>query len=182
MTPILSILIATMPSRKQELRALLDNLRTQCEEFEETEIVINARMDINIGQKRNLLLQEAKGDYVVFIDDDDHVTDNYIACILTACIAGSDCIGISGTITTNGQRRKQWHISKSFGKWYEKNNTYYRTPNHISPVRRELALASGFPEISHGEDAEYSKRLLPMLRTETVIKGNLYWYDFKSKK
>lgn len=177
---VLSILIATMPSRKQELRRLLENLRDQCEEFDDVEILINSRMDVNIGQKRNLLLAEAKGDYIVFVDDDDHVSENYVWCIIQACAIGNDCIGISGTITTNGLKERQWHISKAYGKWHERNNIYYRTPNHISPIRRELALAAGFPEIAHGEDFEYSKRLLPLLKSETIIKGNLYWYDFKT--
>lgn len=177
----LSILIATMPDRRKELRGLLEDLRSQCEDFEDVEIVINSRMDINIGAKRNLLLSEAKGDYIVFIDDDDHVTEGYVSCIMAALSTSPDCVGISGIITTDGKNRKQWHISMGYRKWHQRNNTYYRTPNHISPVRRELALLAGFPEISHGEDHEYSKRLLPLLKSEVVIKGNIYHYDYKRK-
>lgn len=179
---IISILIATMPSRDRELRRLLNNLRDQCEDVEEVEIIINSRMNINIGEKRNLLLSEAKGKYIVFIDDDDHVSEDYVSLILAACKSESDCIGISGTITTNGKNASQWHISKQYGRWFQSGTIYYRTPNHISPVKRELALQAGFPEIAFGEDAEYSKRLLPLLKTETIIKGNLYHYDYYTQK
>ena len=74
-----------------------------------------------------------------------------------------------------------WHISKDFGFWYEQRGVYYRTPNHISPVKRELALLAGFPEIAFSEDAEYSKRLLPHLKTEVKIPGILYYYRYESK-
>lgn len=179
----LSILIATMPSRKHDLNNLLFDLRPQCEPYIDlVEIIMDTRIDINIGQKRNALLEKSIGYYVVYIDDDDHISPNYVESILLATETNPDCIGISGWITTNGNKRKDWHISKDFKRWHEKNNIYYRTPNHISPVLRELALAAGFPEWKHGEDAEYSKRLLPMLKTEVKIKGYLYHYDFKTLK
>jgi glycosyltransferase involved in cell wall biosynthesis len=179
--PVLSILIATMPKRKKSFQALISNLINQ-EGIEHVEILHDDSMRYNIGVKRNKLLQRAKGEMVVFADDDDHVAHNYIPLILEACKENCDCIGISGIITTNGKNEKQWHISKEFNSWYTKDNIYYRTPNHISPVRRELALKAGFPEIKFGEDYEYSMRLLPLLKTETVISGNIYWYKYTSKK
>jgi len=103
--------------------------------------------------------------------------------ILEAIQSNSDCIGISGIITTNGRDQRQWHISKEYGHWHTApDGTYLRTPNHISPVKRELALQAGFPEIPFGEDAEYSRRLLPLLKTETIIKENIYHYKYVKHK
>lgn len=179
----LSILIATLPQRLDQLDKLMVEVNKQCNPFiDQIEIVIDPRVDINIGQKRNSLLQKAKGEYIVFIDDDDHIFPNYIWSIMQACSIGSDCIAISGIITTNGKNERQWHISKEYETWHQVGGIYYRTPNHISPVKRELALQAGFPEIVFGEDAEYSRRLLPLLKTETIIRGNLYHYDFYEKK
>lgn len=176
----LSILIAHTPSRKEQLTNLFKILRPQLNQF--TEVLIDDGMDYNIGVKRNKLLSNALGEYIVYIDDDDTISNDYVNKILRACATSPDCIGISGVITTNGRNLRQWHISKEYGKWYEKNSVYYRTPNHISPVRRELALQAGFPEYVHGEDAEYSRRLLPLLKTEVVVKGNLYSYLYVTKK
>lgn len=179
----LSILIATIPSRLEQLDVLMIEINKQCNQFhEQIEILIDPVISYNIGTKRNKLLEKAKGDYIVFIDDDDHIMPNYIWSIMQACSIGNDCIGISGTITTNGKNPRQWHISKEYRTWHTKNGIYYRTPNHISPVKRELALQAGFPEISFGEDAEYSRRLYLLLKTETIIKGNLYHYDYYEKK
>lgn len=177
----LSILIATMPVRRLRFVALTGMLKNQCLGLP-VEIISDSSMLYNIGTKRNNLLKSAKGEYITFVDDDDLISPAYVEKILAACEKGADCIGISGCITFNGGNLKKWHISKEYGRWYEKDNVYYRTPNHISPVRRELALKAGFPEIAFGEDAEYSKRLLPMLKTETIIEGNLYHYKYEPKK
>lgn len=179
--PKLSILIATMPSREPQFMKLGRELIDQCDGYTNIQILWDSSMEYNIGKKRNCLLALAQGEYIVFIDDDDLIYSNYIKKILDAIDKGSDCIGISGIITTNGKDERQWHISKEHKVWHEQGNIYYRTPNHISPVKRILALQAGFPEIPFGEDYEYSRRLLPLLKTETIIKGNIYHYDYCSK-
>ena len=70
----------------------------------------------------------------------------------------------------------------SFGKWFEANNKYYRTPNHISPIRTELCLRAGFPHITIGEDSEFSKRVLPLLKTEAKVDGNIYFYRYTNNQ
>lgn len=176
----LSILIATMPSRDILCDELVKSLLQQIES-DNVEILLDRSMEYNIGAKRNKLLNRAKGDYITFIDDDDIITPDYINKVFAATEFNSDCVGISGTMTTNGQNEQQWHISKDYGYWHESGGVYYRTPNHISPVRRELALQAGFPEIAHGEDYEYSMRLLPLLKTEIKIEGNIYKYQYQTK-
>jgi glycosyltransferase involved in cell wall biosynthesis len=173
----LSILIPTIPERNLSLIDLLNTFNQQ--KTDEVEVIICGNTQMNIGQKRNWLLNKAKGDYIVYIDDDDHISNDYIPKIFDAM--GADCIGISGFITTNGANKIQWHISKEFGRWYEENGCYYRTPNHISPVKREIALQVGFPEISFGEDRIYSEGILPLLKTENKVEGNIYHYDYIQK-
>lgn len=176
---ILSILIATMPSRSGHLFRLAGQLTPQL--VDQVEVIIDCSMEYNIGTKRNKLLETARGEYIIFADDDDSVSADYVEKIVKATIGKPDCIGISGVISTNGCNTQQWHISKEYGNWYEADNIYYRTPNHISPVRRELALQAAFPEIDNGEDAEYSRRLFPLLKKENIVEGNIYHYNFWSK-
>lgn len=161
------------------LEQLVAHIRSQ---GGEVEVIVDGEMGYNIGKKRNLLLGRAKGEYIVFVDDDDVVSDNYVEKILQATETGPDCIGISGVIKINGGDERQWHISKDYGCWHENLGVYYRTPNHISPVRRELAFEVGFKERSHGEDLDYSIRLLPMLKTEVKVPGNIYLYDYYDKE
>lgn len=183
--PLLSILIATTSIRNEIIKPLLAELERQISKRpDKAELIINDHETDCIGKKRNDLLLQANGEFVVFIDSDDHICSTYVLVIIVAIETSNvDCIGINGIITTNGSDKRQWFISKEYGSWYiGANGTYYRTPNHISPVKRELALQAGFPEISFGEDAEYSRRLLPLLKTETIINQPLYHYDFRDKK
>lgn len=176
----LSILIATIPERADMLQSLLKVLYPQ--QSIDVEILIDPCMDYNIGIKRNKLLARAGGDYIVYADDDDSVSPKYVELILKAIETEPDCVGINGTITINGTAERPWFISKEYKRWYEWQRVYYRTPNHISPVKRALALIAGFPETTFGEDYAYSMSLLPLLKTEVIIDEPLYTYKYVSKQ
>lgn len=179
----LSILICTTSTREKVIRGLLRNLNHQIKKYPlEVELLINGHETDNVGKKRNDLLLQANGTHCVFIDSDDMVSKDYVKLILNALRSDPDCVGISGIITTNGKDLRQWHISKEYGTWYKKGRNYYRTPNHISPIRTELARKVMFPEISHGEDAVFSRNVHPLLKSEVIIKGNIYSYLYNSKK
>jgi glycosyltransferase involved in cell wall biosynthesis len=173
----LSILILTIPERAHLLEGLLDRLRPQIT-GKPVEILLHRSATKSIGEKRNALLDMAKGKWVVYIDDDDLVSRDYVDKILSALRTNPDCVGISGIIVTRG-RERQWHISLNHPGWFETDKVYYRSPNHISPVRRSLALQARFPETNHGEDAEYSRRLIGLLKTEVKVEGNIYTYRYR---
>lgn len=189
--PLLSICICSIPIREQMCKDLSDFLMHQIHSvaskyrnYEVAEILTITNLYQNIGEKRNDLLKMANGKFVVFIDDDDMVADDYVEKIVTAIVENpeADCIGIKGIITFDGDNEKKWEISKDFGRWYESNNMYYRTPNHISPIRTSIAKSVGFPNISSGEDLEYSMGVLPLLKNEVKIDKELYHYQFMSRK
>lgn len=196
----LSILICAIPSHLVMLEELLNHLIAQCGEkifeenlsgivkrrtlrFESVEIIIAYdNKNVTTGAKRNLLSGLATGKYLIAIDADDWVPDYYIEEILLAAKEDADCIGINGTITTNGENEKKWYISKEYGYWYTKDNEYFRTPNHISPIKREIAIQVPYPNVTFGEDSEFSKNILPLLHTETIIERPLYFYRFSTNK
>ena len=184
---ILSILICTLPSRRQMFEQLYGNVLLQiakCGMVDKVEVIWDENTEITTGKKRNYLLDRAKGTFIVFIDDDDEITDDYVESILNAINQNPsvDCIGFHGYITFDGEKRKDWSISIHHGHWHETDTHYLRTPNHISPVRRMIANHCRFPEISYGEDMEYSKRILPFCKEETYIDKCLYHYKFITKK
>lgn len=178
----LSICICTTSARQNVIRPLLKTLKHQAKKYPgQVEILINDHETDNVGKKRNELLNRAQGNFVVAVDSDDMVAADYIKKILHAIKSDPDCIGISGWITTDGKNAMDWHISREYGSWYKLGRKYFRTPNHISPVRREIALQVMFPETSHGEDYDFSKRILPLLKTEVKVPGKLYHYKFVNK-
>lgn len=174
----LSILICSLNVRKRQdsLQSLLNCLEKQ--KTPEVEVLVEKDLGkMSIGHKRNILLKRATGDYISFVDDDDMVSYDYVEQILNATQSSPDCCGIWGILVfqSKNTRRKFVH-SIQYNTWFEKDGIYYRCPNHLSPVKRELALQTSFHSISMGEDKDYSLRLYPLLKTEVMIEPTLYYY------
>ena len=96
----LSILICTLPDRKLMLTSLLVKLNRQIKG--EVDIHIAHEVDLTIGEKRNFLLENATGEYVCFIDDDDDVSLNYISLLMEGIDKGVDCCSLKGMYSVDG--------------------------------------------------------------------------------
>jgi hypothetical protein len=184
---VLSILIPTITGRESSYTTLYNNIQKQLLDNQLHTIVevltLKDNKELTVGKKRQLLAEQSAGTHVVYIDDDDDISDDYCKLITDALLLNPDvdCVGIQGVITTNGKNQKQWYISKEYKRWFEKDRIYYRTPNHISPVKRTLCLQTGFDDIKYAEDYNYSIKLLPLLQTEVLIKTNIYHYKYCDK-
>lgn len=172
---ILSILICHLESREELLAPLLAELEKQAEGDHVEINVISDNGEITIGKKRNDLLLTAKGEYIAFIDDDDWVSPDYISSIITALETKPDCVGIEGTMQTNLGDTVFKH-SIDYQGWYTGADAYYRTPNHLNPVKRQIASKIGFPDLMFGEDRRYSEKLRKDLHTEVYIDHPIYLY------
>jgi glycosyltransferase involved in cell wall biosynthesis len=192
-TPKLSILICSTLDRDLVLNRLLDYFEVQkkyLDNPEDVEILTNIdNKEKSIGQKRNELVKEAKGEYVVAFDSDDLPSPTYLFSILKAIEQKPDVVGLKMIMITDGVLAEQsWH-SLQFKEWatyedpIEKGKRFFvRNPHHLCPTRRELAIQVPYPEISMGEDHDYSKRLLPLLEKEVMPQEVLYYYLFNSRK
>jgi glycosyltransferase involved in cell wall biosynthesis len=179
----LSILICSLESRSRLLESLKSHLQKQIgTRGEQVEIITYVdKRERSTGFKRQWLLNQAHGNYVVFIDDDDWVYDYYIDEMLKACESGCDCFAINGIMTTDGRHETKWFISRTFDNVsvVAGNKTIYnRKTNHITGVKREIALRAGFPDKSNAEDKYYSDRL--QTRTEFKIEKPMYIYRFST--
>jgi hypothetical protein len=86
-------------------------------------------------------------------------------------------------MTTNGKNKIDWYLAKDNPNiTVIKNgiNVYLRTTNHITGVKREIALKGMFPEKSNAEDKEYSERINKFLKTEYLIEKPLYHYRYST--
>lgn len=202
--PKLSILIPSLPHRKEGRDKLLASLFPQCGDelyrvntpighcwferiiFAEIEILILIdNKEHTTGAKRNMLLDLSEGEYIVFIDCDDEISSNYISSILNALKTKPDCVGFLGWITTDGIKRIDWELSKDLSDRTvirHGRSFYERRTNHLCPVKRELAIQTGFPDKSNAEDKGYSERLNHLLKTEVKIPELLYHYKESRKK
>ena len=177
----LSILICTLERRKRYFDRLMQWLTPQL--TDEVEVIhLSDVGDISIGAKRNALVKMATGLYSAFIDDDDIVSTDYVAKVMQATNKHPDCIGMEGIITTDGNNPKKFIHSLRYRHWFERRGVYYRNPNHLNPIKREIVMLEPFPEINMGEDAEFSKSVLKHLKSEIYIEGPIYYYEFRTQK
>jgi glycosyltransferase involved in cell wall biosynthesis len=162
-----------------ELLAALEPQR--CPEIE----IIVDRQGGTIGEKRNRLLVSSQGEYVAYIDDDDSVSKNYVQLILKAIETKPDVCSLIGYYFEDKKYQGMFRHSIEYKDWKDDTKGKYkwhRCPNHLNAVKRSLAMLVMFPELNVGEDRDYSKRLLPLLKTEADIKEVLYLYAHFSKQ
>jgi hypothetical protein len=176
----LSICIATVPERKDKLELLVDELYAQIILFapNQAEVIVDAGPG-NIGEKRQRMIERAKGHFVAHIDDDDWVSHDYIRRIVGALrdMPDADCLSLVGTMTTFGNLPQRFENDVKHTEWKQEGMTHLRMPNHLNPVKRELALQVGFTSATKGEDHEFSKALYPLLKKQAPTgDATLYYY------
>jgi len=185
MKKILSILMPTLVERREIRSDLVAKLRDQIAKtgpkLADLLILEDDRQNTT-GLKRNRLLDDSTGLFVAFVDDDDNVSDNYVREIVeTIDQSGGelDCVGIVGEMIKDGDISRFIHSINVSG-WYDKERKiYFRFPNHLNPVRREIAVSERFPETSYAEDRIFSDKLRASgrLKREILIgKEILYYY------
>lgn len=184
----LSILVCSVNTRyKTFLPKIQDQLYDQLNALSEADqqrveiIVLVDNKQMMLGHKRNVMVEIAQGKYIVFVDDDDRIAPDYIAELLAATLKDTDCIVFKAEVSLNGEPAKICDYSKDHKRDYNHREGYFRIPNHICCVKRELSLKSSFPHLLYGEDAGYGKVLLPHLKTETKIDKVLYYYDYNAE-
>lgn len=184
MTPNLSILIPSLACRRHLLARLMERLEPQLNDrIEVLAFVDNGERAI--GAKRQRLLEMSLGQWVCFVDDDDLVSPDYCHRIAEALSHDPDVVGFRLIQYIDGELAAHAIHSVNAAGWrsrQEKNGLlkHDRTPNHLNPVRREMALSIGYKPQNVGEDADYAKRLrtaYPAMR-EQFVDADLYeyWY------
>lgn len=180
---LLSILIPTLTKRRNLRSALVNKVMEQLKKLQAPELfefcISEDRGEKPIGQKRNELVEQAKGDYIIFLDDDDDVSDNYAETLIAALADNdADCVTFAGlTIHENGTSKVFVH-SLRYSEYSETDRVYIRTPNHINAIRTSIAKQHKFPATSFSEDHDFAQSIKKSgaLRSEKFIPFVLYLY------
>lgn len=181
---LLSILIPTLESRAALFGKLTAELRRQIEAGgSDGAVEIVSECDdgrLAVGAKRNTLLDRARGDYVVFVDDDDQVSSDYVATIAATLRAhpGVDCLGIRVLIYFRGTHPSEAIHSIRYSDLSSKGGRYFRPPYILNPIRREIAARYRFAEVRYSEDFDWALRMVDdrALQREAMVEPVLYHY------
>lgn len=197
--PDLSILIPTLESRDKTFRRISTELYRQIfmlpgDSHWRVELrYLKDNKELPVGQKRQALLEAARGKYICFVDDDDDVNPDYVGDILYALSsyrrthsADPDCIVFAGLYSHDGVIHGNFDYDLVHKKNQNLPRRFLRIPNHLCPVRAAISRSVGFAPLTHGEDTKYAEGIYPQIKTQAVVvdacgvKKSLYHYKFST--
>jgi hypothetical protein len=192
--PDLGIFIVTVKRRQTYLARLMRHFEPQLSERIALRVMEVPPLDEGgpvIGTSRQLMIEDhADCKWCCFFDDDDLPAPDYCPRILDALDQDPDVVGFRVRYYRDSLHRGNAIHSVTIDGWRTERgipgtlDTYYRTPNHLNPLRREIALAVGYKPMVSGEDSDFSHRLksrFPSMR-EVFIDRFLYHYFHRSDR
>jgi hypothetical protein len=187
--PILSILIPTLEKREAIFNRLNNFLLAQIQKYELQEKVVIIPLknngEHNIGKLRNMLASMCQTAYSDFIDDDDMVDSFFLKDIVNVLeTENPDAVGFRGIYKDIKTQTTKPFVVRCGEKYEERDNCFYRPPNHISPKRNEFNLKVPFPDVKFGEDHSQCINLKNsgLLQSCSFIDKNMYYYLYDSTK
>jgi glycosyltransferase involved in cell wall biosynthesis len=126
----------------------------------------------SVGDKRQQLLNEARGEYVCFVDDDDWVDDEYLPAIMAVLPTRPDHVGFRVRFTENGVIRPERVHSLARPDY---------TLSTWNPLRASLAAQGKFSG-GVGEDRRWAAGVMRngLVLTEVFIDQALYHYRWSA--
>ena len=192
---LLSVMILSIPSRMENVISLMKTLETQMGNKRSVEILVfTDNRSQSISEKRNVLLNSARGKFVCFLDDDDRIGNDYIGSSIEAIQSNPDvdCISFDQFCTLDGEPMNvSFGIGNPHGQlWRDEDGmlgNIKRPPYHMCLWKRELAQSEEFRPMfaangqSYGEDIDWLLRLYPKVQTEYHIPKPMHLYVYNSK-
>lgn len=181
MSPLLSILVPTVPNRVRGMFCdlILDLTKQAIEDVEVLGLYDN-RIRV-LGEKRNAMLSLAHGKYLVFIDDDDKVHPQFVSKIRQVLLdkPETDLLVYDLQYETPGQPAFICHYDLSYKprRFIGKPPTvYYGPPAHTHVWRTSLVQRLPFDAKAYGEDMPWCEAAAQLVKVQTKIEEVLYWY------
>ncbi len=137
-----------------------------------------------VSNARNLALENAKGEYIGFIDDDDWVSPNYLESLLAnAC---NDCIVVANVKVIDEKTKTETdrnYIGKAFANYQQAkgtnqfaNRSFFST-SWCKLIPAKIAKSQQFnANIKRGEDSVYMFGLAWQIKRIKVTKPSCIYY------
>jgi glycosyltransferase involved in cell wall biosynthesis len=191
-----SILMLSIPERIESMTAAVKHLQEQADAVGQGKaveiLVLLDNRSKSISEKRNDLLQMARGKYIAFLDDDDAVSKDYMSKILKAIDENNvDCISFNQWCSINGEPMDvEFAIGNPHGQLWREEDGFLgdikRPPYHMCLWRSTIAKSEAFNPVygangQSSEDIDWLLRLYPKIQTEHHIDDSLHGYIYSSE-
>ena len=175
-----SILIVTIPRRREKLKELLNLLKPQLIPYLDVEVVAKEREhSLSLGQFRHRMIEHSKAQYVSFIDDDDLVAEDYVSQIYPK-LDGVDQVGFKLHYYQDGHLQCMVYHDLRAGGWHgHPNLALYRDFSRFNVIRRDLLLQlTEHSTVDANEDGDFanSLRKLDIVKTQHFVPEVMYFY------
>ncbi|PEE75266.1 hypothetical protein COM81_18945 [Priestia megaterium] len=179
----LSVLIPSTPDRLTHLARMISELDRQSAQLPVEILVMIDNKKRTTGSKRNILIEQAQGEYISFVDDDDRIEPDYVQTLVETIDQNpiADCITFDVEINLSGLEKKITKYDVNY-LHSQDDQYYYRKPNHIMCYARRIAVQEKFLNISYGEDDEWAARASTLIKNQIKIQRVLYYYDYLLKR
>ncbi len=186
---MLSILIPTLFSRIKNLTNLLEEINYQIQSKPVQVLWLGDNKSMSIGEKRNHLLDNAKGEWICFVDDDDYILNGYVDALLKAIDEHPDktVICFHGNQTTDGKPDLPFQYNMNYGRNHKKmigdRRWKVMLPDHLCVWRKDKVVTR-FPNKSLGEDHDWARNQAMTYAEEdqVLLTETLYHYDYDKNR
>lgn len=159
---------------------LINKLQSQVEGRRDVEILsLYDNMIMEVGDKRNALLNMARGKYLSFVDDDDMVSDDYVKSVVFVIDKEKpDCI-VFDSLCTNFKPGIDvlCKYGIEFEYWMSDDQKSWRgKPAHTMVWKSEIAKKHQYRG-HRGEDMDWVLRAYHDIQRQARIKKTLYYHQ-----
>lgn len=178
--------MASVGVRNDHLSRMLGMLAPQVDaQFGDVEVVIYwDNFEAGLGAARQALLDDARGRWVSFVDDDDEVPGYFVDKVMGALATDPDYVGWRQQLYVDGRADKPTFHSLRHDRWWDDRYGYYRHVSHLNPIRTDMARLGRFDR-RVPEDADWAEQVharisrRPNLR-EVFIDEVMYLYRYSA--
>jgi len=193
MRPILSILTPSIPERHDKWISISQEIFLQCANLHRVHPTLGRVQHLSdtsdsllhgglsIGRKRQKLVEQAEGQYLCFLDDDDQISPNYVETLVRLCQSDMDVVTFRSFIKNDFY----WSVVDMRLGYVNEDATperiIKRNAWHICPVRSKYAKRYKFEDSNYSEDWAWMEQVLKHCRNEAHTDQILHCYNHSRK-
>lgn len=140
-------------------------------------------VEAGVSNARNIGIDNACGEYLAFVDDDDVVSENYLENLLK--VSSPSCVGCANSycFTKQVHEKKRNFITSAYEGCKDSSFSLFRYRTFLSPpvaklIHRNIIGNNRFPlDLKKSEDSIFCLRISPNIRDMKLASADTIYYQ-----